>query len=68
VVHGGDFASGAVVVPLMTPAGCSGALAIELRHGSAQKDPVRAVATIFAAQLARLVPRAASAAADRRLA
>ena len=32
VVNGSDLASGALVVPLMTPAGCAGVLAIELQH------------------------------------
>jgi transcriptional regulator with XRE-family HTH domain len=69
VVNSRDVTSGAVVVPLMTPAGCAGVLAIELQHGSEQKDSVRALATIFAAQLARVVGVARSAEeANRRLA
>jgi transcriptional regulator with XRE-family HTH domain len=54
VVRGSDQASGALVVPLMTPLGCVGVLAIELRHGSEQRKSVRALVTIFAAQLARV--------------
>ena len=54
-VNGNDLASGAVVVPLMTPVGCVGALAVELPHGGEQRESVRALATIFAAQLAMLV-------------
>jgi GAF domain-containing protein len=69
VVNGGDLTSGALVVPLMTPVGCVGVLAIELQHGSEQRESVRALVTIFAAQLARLVGAARPAeAADRRLA
>jgi Helix-turn-helix domain len=69
VVNGSDLASGALVVPLMTPVGCVGVLALELQHGSEQKESVRALATIFAAQLARLIGAARPAeAADRRLA
>jgi GAF domain-containing protein len=69
VVNGSGLTSGALVVPLMTPAGCVGVLAIELQHGSAQTESVRALVTIFAAQLARLVGSARPAqAADRRLA
>jgi hypothetical protein len=49
------YASGALVVPLLTPAGCAGVLAIELQHGSEQTRSMYAVATIFAAQLAQLV-------------
>ena len=55
IVNGKDLASGAVVVPLMTPAGCTGVLAVELRHGGEQRESVRALATIFAAQLATFV-------------
>jgi len=55
IVNGNDLTSGAVVVPLMTPAGCTGVLAVELRHGAEQRESVRALATIFAAQLATFV-------------
>jgi len=53
IVNGSDIATGAVVIPLITPSGCVGVLAAELRHGGAQRESVRALATIFAAQLAR---------------
>jgi GAF domain-containing protein len=69
VVRGSDLASGALAVPLMTPIGCVGVLAIELRRGSEQQPRVRAIATIVAAQLARLVEASRPAeTADRRLA
>jgi transcriptional regulator with XRE-family HTH domain len=55
IVKGSGLASGAIVVPLMTPVGCVGVLAVELQHGSEHKASVRALATIFAAQLATLV-------------
>jgi transcriptional regulator with XRE-family HTH domain len=55
VVDGSNQASGALVVPLMTPAGCAGVLAVELQHGREQRESLRALVTIFAAQLARLV-------------
>ena len=61
VVNSGDLTNGAVVVPLITPAGCVGVLAIELQHGREQRDPVRALATIFAAQLARVIGASRSA-------
>jgi transcriptional regulator with XRE-family HTH domain len=69
VVPGSTLASGALAVPLMTPAGCAGVLAIELAFASAQSESVRALVTIFAAQLARLVgvPRATET-VDRKLA
>jgi len=53
----------------MTPAGCVGVLAVELRHGSEQKESVRGLVTIFAAQLARVIGASRlTEAADRRLA
>jgi hypothetical protein len=69
VVNGGTLASGALAVPLLTPAGCVGVLAIELPLGGAQREWARALVTIFAAQLGRLfgAPRAAGT-IDRKLA
>jgi len=68
VVSGSKVASGALVVPLMTPAGCGGVLAVELKPDSAPMESIRAVVTIFAAQLARLVEVARAArAVDRQL-
>ena len=55
IVNGTDLASGAVVVPLLTPSMCVGVFAVELQHGAEQKESVRALATIFAAQLAAFV-------------
>jgi cytoskeletal protein RodZ len=55
IVAGSDRASGAVVVPLMTPGGCGGVLALEVPNGREQAAAVRGVATIFAAQLARWI-------------
>jgi hypothetical protein len=55
IVKGSDLACGAVVVPLLTPAVCVGVLTAELRHGGEQKESVRALATIFAAQLTTIV-------------
>jgi hypothetical protein len=69
LVRGSDQANGAAVVPLMTPSGCAGALAVELKDGREQTDSVQALATIIAAQLARLIPEERSAqASDRKLA
>ena len=55
VVDGGDIATGAVAVPLVTPTGCVGVLGIELRDGGERLECVRAAATILAAQLSMLV-------------
>ena len=54
-IHGNDRDSGALVVPLLTPAGCAGVLAIELLHGNEQTISVGAIATIVAAQLSQLL-------------
>jgi transcriptional regulator with XRE-family HTH domain len=69
-VDGSGLTSGALVVPLITAAGCLGALAMELRHGGEHIGWVRALVTIFAAQLARIVEaeRPADEASQRRLA
>src|SRR5258705_2258560 len=64
--NGRDAASDALVVPLMTPTGCAGVLALELQHGGARSTSVRALATIFAAQMARLVGAVQPAATARR--
>jgi CHASE3 domain sensor protein len=60
VVAGDELSNGALVVPLVTPAGCVGVLAAELRHGGEQREATRALATILAAQLATLVGAAPS--------
>jgi len=69
VVKGSNFASDALVVPLQTPGGCAGVLTVELPHGCAQRESIRALVVIFASQLASLARTARPAdAADRRLA
>src|SRR5262245_2276879 len=50
-----EGASGALAVPLLTPAGCGGVLAIELAAGREQDPVIRALATFLAAVLAQLV-------------
>ena len=50
-----DRNRGALAVPLMTPAGCVGVLAMELDHGGDRIKSIRAAATIFAAVLALLI-------------
>jgi hypothetical protein len=52
IVDSTDEASGAVVVPLLTPDGCVGVFAVEVRPGGEQKESIRALAAILAAQLA----------------
>jgi cytoskeletal protein RodZ len=55
VVKGDDADNGALAIPLMGPAGCFGVLAIELAERREEKESVRALAMIFAAQLATLI-------------
>jgi hypothetical protein len=54
VVPAEVLSSGAVVAPLITSEGCSGAMAVELRKGVEATPQVRAVASIVAAQLATM--------------
>lgn len=54
VVEGDGDATGAVVVPVITPISCAGVLALELKHGGERQDSIQALATIVAAQLAAL--------------
>jgi hypothetical protein len=68
VIEGSDHTSGALVIPLLTSAGCAGVLAMELPNGRQSMLPVQAVATIFAALLAQLFgdrAEEAAPAADR---
>jgi transcriptional regulator with XRE-family HTH domain len=55
IVNGDDLATGALAVPLLTPAGCTGVLAAEFRDSVEQHAWVRSVVTILAAQLSMLV-------------
>jgi hypothetical protein len=69
VVSACGQASGALVVPLLAPSGRVGVLACELKTERVHDDAVPALATIVAAQLARLVEAIQPAeAADRMLA
>ena len=54
VVRGSGTATGAVVVPLVTGAGCAGVLALELQDRAEEREWVRGVAAIVAAQMAAL--------------
>ena len=54
VVRGTIDATGALVVPLVTPDGCAGVLALEFANGAEQQDLVHALATIITAQLSTL--------------
>lgn len=54
-------AHGALVTPIVTGDGCVGVLAAELRNGREMREDVRAMATIFSAQLATVVTPVAAA-------
>jgi GAF domain len=54
-VAGDAYASGAVIVPLMTSEGCVGVMSAEMKSGAEKDESAQALATIFAAQLATLV-------------
>ena len=64
-VRADAVSNGAIAAPLVTPAGCVGVMAAEMRHGGEQHDARLAAAAIVAAQLASLVgppiPRASKA-------
>lgn len=60
-----DDTSGALVVPLLVPAGCAGVLALELPRGAEQGETTRAVATIVAAMLVPLTGRVIRTDPDR---
>ena len=49
------ISNGAIAVPLVTPTGCVGVMAAEVRHGGEKQDSKLAAAAIVAAQLATLV-------------
>jgi hypothetical protein len=61
VIEGDANNAGALVVPLQTPAGCSGVLAFELRNGAEHNPSIRALATVLGALLAQLVGNEATA-------
>jgi hypothetical protein len=54
-VPGEGDSPGALVTPIVTAEGCVGVLAAEVRHGREMREDVRALATIFSAQLATVV-------------
>lgn len=50
-----SVSNGAIAAPLVTPSGCVGVMAAEVRHQNEDQDTVLAAASIVAAQLAALV-------------
>ena len=60
----GTGQTGAVVAPLLSPAGCVGALAAEIANGGQASPRVRAISAIIAAQLASVLGGAPAAMAE----
>jgi hypothetical protein len=54
VVDASGGTNGAIAVPLVTPTGCVGVMAAEIRNGGEKRAASQAIATILAAQLASL--------------
>jgi transcriptional regulator with XRE-family HTH domain len=55
VEPGSEHVNGALAVPLPTPAGSSGVLAVELRDGAERAESVLAIASVLAAMLAQVI-------------
>jgi hypothetical protein len=60
IVAGTGTGNGAIAIPLVTPDGCAGVLAAEIRYGGEKSEWVPAFARIFAAQLAMLIAPASA--------
>jgi GAF domain-containing protein len=63
-VNSDALTGGAIVAPLVTPGGCVGVMAAEVRHERERSEEVRAIAAIVAAQLATLIGVTPAAAAQ----
>jgi transcriptional regulator with XRE-family HTH domain len=55
IVSGNEVRTGAVVAPLLTPMGCAGVLAVEVKNGAERREDVRSALTILAAQISTLM-------------
>jgi transcriptional regulator with XRE-family HTH domain len=55
IVSSGTVSTGAIVVPMLTPLGCAGVLAVEVRNGAERREDLRAALTILAAQVSTLM-------------
>lgn len=64
IVRTNGMSPGAIVVPVLGPSGCIGAIAAEVRHGREASESVRALARIVAAQISTLLAASAEAAAS----
>jgi hypothetical protein len=64
IVNGSNRATGAVVVPVLTPTRCGGVLALEFHRCGEQRDCVGPFAMILAAQLSSFIASAPLVTAD----
>jgi hypothetical protein len=64
IVRTNGMSPGAIVTPILGPAGCVGVMAAEVRHGREASESSRALARIVAAQLSTLLGNASAQAAD----
>ena len=55
IVSSDEISTGAIVVPMLTPMGCAGVLAAEVKSGAERREDVRASLTILAAQVSTLM-------------
>jgi hypothetical protein len=55
IVGSDEVSTGAIVAPMLTPLGCAGVLAAEVKSGAEQREDVRAALTILAAQVSTLM-------------
>jgi transcriptional regulator with XRE-family HTH domain len=55
IVSSDDVSTGAIVAPMLTPMGCAGVLAAEVKCGAEQREDLRAALTILAAQVSTLM-------------
>jgi len=55
IVKSDEVSTGAIVVPMLTPVGCAGVLAVEVRNGAERREDLRAALTILAAQISTLM-------------
>ncbi len=55
IVSSDEVSTGAIVAPMLTPVGCAGVLAAEVKSRAEQREDVRAALTILAAQVSTLM-------------
>jgi hypothetical protein len=54
-VKSDSISNGAIAAPLLASGGCVGVMAVEMKNGGEQREPLLAAATIIAAQVSTLV-------------